>query len=795
MKKQWGVMRNPSSVCPVSPVAGLVWLGLSSVLVFSTAALHAQCAGGDDPDSLGCQDQQASPSPAAASPASLNIEERPQNGTPNADRSNEASANGSLTSGAIYTEGGLRKGRARTDGRAVPPQPPNAFQNFVFATVGQMLPIYGARLFNAQPTSFGPIDHGPVPGETIIGTDDELRIRIWGQVNFSANLRVSREGEIYIPKVGAVHVAGLPFSGIAGHLRAQMERVYRNFELSVDLGDIHTIQIYAAGMARQPGEYTVSALSTLVDAVFGSGGPSSAGSMRHVELKRAGRVVTDFDLYALLVKGDKAGDVQLQPGDVLYIPPAGPQVALIGSVRQPGIYELRGAESIGQLLDDAGGMTAIAAEAKLSVDRIEDHARRRTFELTPDSAGLATLLTDGDIVRTDPILSIYYEVVTLRGAVANPGRFQWHEGMRLSELMPERDALLKRDYWWQRTRLGLPAPQLAAPASGEGPTEKPAAVESPGAQTNWNYAVIERLDPATMTTSLIPFSPGKLVLEHDISQDIVLAPGDVITIFAQSDLQIPINEQTKYVRLEGEIVHPGIYSIISSDTLRSVVERAGGLTKQSYLYGATFTRQSTLALERVRLKEFSDELEHKMARNAMSTVGVLNSGASQQAISIGREMIERIRSIQATGRIVLDSNPHSTGNYELPEMHLEDGDRLVVPNVPDTIQVIGAVFNPHSFLFHADARVGEYLRLAGGPNRDADRKRIFVLRADGSVTSHESDPSVFPHGPSKVRLHPGDSVVMPEKNLRPTLGSNALAWTQALTGAAMSPLEVYALTK
>ncbi|MGD0631335.1 MAG: polysaccharide biosynthesis/export family protein [Terracidiphilus sp.] len=247
-----------------------------------------------------------------------------------------------------------------------------------------------------------------VTATVAIGPDDELRIRIWGQVNFSANLRVSREGEIYLPKVGAVRVAGLPFSAIPAHSRSVVECVYRNFELSVDLEDIHSIQIYVTGMAHQPGEYTVSALNTLVDAVFAVGGPSASGSMRHVLLKRAGKVLADFDLYALLVSGDKTGDMQLQPGDVLYIPVAGPQVALMGSVNEPAIYELRGNETIEQLLDTAGGRTVIA--------------------------------------RVDPIISEYRDEVTLRGAVANPGRFQWHPGMRLSELMPERDALLRRDY-------------------------------------------------------------------------------------------------------------------------------------------------------------------------------------------------------------------------------------------------------------------------------------------------------------------------------------------------------------
>ena len=153
-------------------------------------------------------------------------------------------------------------------GQTLPPEPPTEFQRFVAATTGRMLPIYGARLFAARPTIFGPIDQGPAPQDMVVGAGDELRIRIWGQINFSANLRVSREGEIYLPKAGVVHVAGLAFSAVTGHLRTALERVYRNFELSVDMGEIHSIQVYVTGQARQPGEYTVSALSTLVNAVF-----------------------------------------------------------------------------------------------------------------------------------------------------------------------------------------------------------------------------------------------------------------------------------------------------------------------------------------------------------------------------------------------------------------------------------------------------------------------------------------------------------------------------------------------
>lgn len=825
-------MRNRSSLRPWHSQARRLLLAAVAAVALSAPVLYAQtsCPDGSDADALGCTGQLPNPAQPTDSPSTLSVQERPQDQTPNADRSTEASANGSLPGGSTYSESAMRKMRKDVQPRTPPPppEPPNEFQNFVAATTGKMLPIYGAKLFNSQPAAFGPIDHGPAPGELVIGADDELRIRIWGQVNFSANLRVSREGEIYLPKVGAVHVAGLPFSAIPAHLRSVIERIYRNFELSVDLGDIHTIQIYVAGMARQPGEYTVSALSTLVDAVFAVGGPSASGSMRHVQLKREGKVVADFDLYALLVEGDKTGDVQLQPGDVLYIPVTGPQVAVLGSVRQAGIYELRGEESIGQLLSTAGGATAIASGARLALDRIEDRARRRAIDVPSDTAGLATLLADGDILRVDPIVSIYRDTVTLRGAVANPGHFFWHQGMRLSELMPERNALLKRDYWWQRTQLGLPAPQLglqpsqlALPTSQPGMSatqpgvsatqmallagqqsqqDKLSAVASPGAQTNWNQADIERLDPATMTTRLIPFQLGKLVLDHDMSQDLDLQPGDVVTIFAQQSVPPPIMEQTVYVELDGEFAHPGIYSVTPGETLRSVVARAGGLTDRAYLYGLNFTRTSTQAAEQQHLNEYADRIEHQMQRNGLGLVNAPSGSgqqsgtvSGQQVGALNQSLLARIRQVRASGRVVLAMSPESKGLNALPDMHLEDGDRLVVPFVPETIQAVGAVFNPHAFLASRNARVGEYLHLAGGANREADSRHMFVLRADGSVVGRGMGRSVFDSDFKKLRLYPGDAIVVPEKEIHPSTLNQLMAWSQFMSQLSLNALAVNAI--
>jgi len=777
----------------------LSFLLLALAVVLSSRASKAQCSD-DDPSSIECQMQAPTDSSVQthAAPAVFDIS-GPQQKQPRADLSNEASAIGSLAVGSTFTEASSEeRNRPQSHAASFPPEPVTEFQRFVAATTGQMLPIYGIGLFTDRSVTFGPVNSAPAPANLVLAADDELQIRIWGQVNFSANLRISREGNLYLPKVGAVHVAGMTLAVAQDHLREAMNRIYRNFDLTVDLGEIHSIQIYITGMARQPGEYTVSALSTLVDAIFSSGGPSSTGSMRHLELKRDGKILTDFDLYELLIKGDKTGDIQLQPGDVLYIPAAGPQVALAGSIREPDIYELRGEESVGDLLDTAGGRTAMAAGSRIAIDRIADHAQRSAFAMKDDAAGLGTRLEDGDIVRIDPIPSMYRDTVTLRGSVANPGHFRWAEGMHLSDLIPDRDSLVTRGYWWRRTQLGLPAPeftpaphhdQLESPVSQEKAVPSAAALPSPAGETDWDYAVIERRDRTTMTSSLIPFNLGQLVLQHDATQDLALQAGDVITVFSKDEIRLPIDHRTKYVQLEGEIANAGIYSAAPGETLRSLVERAGGLTSKAYLFGAEFTRKSTQVLEQQRMNEYSNQLEETMLRHASVGLEDRNGQNNLQSslVSANQSLLSRLRQARATGRIVLRLAPESSGVDDLPTMILEDGDRLVVPSRPSTIQVLGAVFNQNAFLYETNARVGQYLRLAGGPTREADRNQIFILRADGSVVHRRTRNSVFDSSEfDNLRLYPGDTIVVPEKIVKPS-GARALAdWTEVMYQLSLS---------
>jgi protein involved in polysaccharide export with SLBB domain len=736
-----------------------------------------------------------------------------------------------------------------------------------------ILPVYGANLFRAIPSTFAPVDLAPVPADYVIGPGDELRIRIWGQISLQSNLRVDRSGEIYLPQVGQIHVSGLAFSDLDSHLRQAVGRVYHNFDLTVDLGQIRAIQIYVSGAARRPGVYTVSSLSTLVDALFASGGPSVEGSMRSIELRRGGAVVTRFDLYDLLIRGDKTKDAKLLGGDVIFIPPVGPQAAVFGSVRVPAIYELRREETLSGVLADAGGVSAVASEARVSIERIDEHRDRHAMEAAYDAAGLATPLADGDTICVYSIVPGYEKTVTLRGNIANPGRFAWHQGMRISELIPDKESLLTRNYWWRRAQLGLPAPEFEPVAGlsslrqppenqpisvrqdvggpnqiGTGNTPQtagegiPLGVEEPSAGTmqgpseqslqsptnssslsarqragsaplaaqelasqaglavertdvritapeiDWDYAVIERLDPETLKTQLISFDLGGLVLQHDASQDLALQPGDVISIFSDADIKVPIARQTKFVRLEGEFVHSGVYSVEPGETLRHLVERAGGLTPNAYLYASEFTRLSTRAVQQARIDEYVQSLSLAIQRNLVnlaSSPSAQQLGVSNAAQSGEQSLLATLGQIRATGRIVLPLQPSSSGIDSLPNLALEDGDSLVVPHVPSTVNVVGAVYDQNSFLYAEHARAGAYLRQAGGLNRDADRRHEFIIRADGEVVSRDSSSGPWGSEFNNQRINPGDSIVVPEKILKPSALYGIMNWSQMFSQLAL----------
>lgn len=768
---------------------------------------------------------------------------------------------------------------------SLPLDAPTEFQQMVANSIGKMLPIYGAQLFRTIPSTFAPLNQAPVPSDYVIGPNDELIIQGWGQVTLNGHFIVDRSGNIYIPQVGSVHVAGLHYDEVQPFLKMQISKNFRNFEMSVSMGQLRSIQIFITGQARRPGTWTLSSLSTLVTAIFSTGGVSPQGSLRGIELRRSGKLITVFDAYDLILRGDKSRDVALLPADVIYIPPVGPQVAIAGSVKHPAIYELKPGTvtTVGEGIDLAAGATNIAVIDKLRLERVDTHQLRSIKELSLNTEDKSVALQDGDLLELTSLPGQFKDAVTLRGNVANPGRYTWKSGMHVLDLIPNKEALITRDYWLKRNRIGqsmmsyipscLPATPYGVPSlrygipvgeEGDNPLWKYSSIHNSGLsgligrsvtdetidqngatmdsmrttnggldcdasdnQTyqsvmstdnttqslngqqnisgqansnhtgttntvagattinsvssgpflpkndvklsepdiNWSYAVIERQNKENLTTALFPFNLGKAVLEGDASQNLELQPGDVVTIFSKADMQVPQQQQTRFVRLEGEFASSGVYSVKPGETLRQLVKRAGGLTAEAYLYGAEFTRESTRRVQQQRLKEYVDQIALMASTNAQNTasraISTTDAATFAAQTSQTQNIISSLRNVRASGRIVLELPADASSIDQLPDMPLEDGDKLVIPRVPSTVAVNGAVYNQNAFLYDPQRRLGDYMRLAGGANRDADKNRAFVLRAGGDVISKQYSSSLRGHGFESVRLYPGDTVVIP----------------------------------
>jgi protein involved in polysaccharide export with SLBB domain len=376
--------------------------------------------------------------------------------------------------------------------------------------------------------------------------------------------------------------------------------------------------------------------------------------------------------------------------------------------------------------------------------------------------------------------------------VANPGRFAWRAGLRLRDIIPDKESLVTRDYWAKRNRLGFFAPEFTAPEA----SRNAVTVEIDGPQINWSYAVIERRQERDLSTELVPFGLGKLVLDRDETENRELRPGDVVTIFSQSDLRVAAAQQTRFVRLEGEFRAAGIYPVADGETLGNLIERAGGLTSQAYLFGAEFLRESARAGQQLRLDQFVRELEHAVERGGTTrldgAVSPEEAATVTARLESERRMVERLRGVKATGRIVLHLPPEGSDLSKIAGMQLENGDRFVVPSRPATVNVLGAVYNQNSFLHEPQLRIADYLRQAGGPTRAADRAHIFVIRADGSVVPKQGS-GIFTRPFEADRLNPGDSIVVPEAIFKSGVLRGLRDWTQVFAQLALGAAAINVL--
>lgn len=660
------------------------------------------------------------------------------------------------------------------------------FQRFVQKNTGRELPLYGYNLFENR--RYESLSNATVPGQYVIGVSDDIDLKIWGSSDLAIRLTVDRSGHVTIPKVGPVMVSGTRVDQLEALLKSRVGKVLNNFELSASLGRLKAIQIYVVGHARKPGMYTVSGLSSMLSALFESGGPSATGTLRNIQLIREVRTISSLDVYQFIHHGQAAGDEALLNGDVLVIPAAGPRSAVMGAVEIPAVYELKaGGQPLQELLGYAGGLKVLASPHRALVERIkpdQTQAPRSVIEISLEEEGLKTRIQDGDLITLQPIHPQFSNAITLRGNVAFPSRYSYTPGMRVADLLSHNQQLIQTDYFHRKNALIKDADQKKT-SSGENEKDLND-VKNLLDEVNWDYAVIERLDAKDLKPQLMPFNLRKAVHEKDPAHNLRLEPGDVITVFGVKDLPVPLEKRTQFVRLAGEVKVPGVYQIRSKETLAELVQRAGGLTDSAYAYGTQLLRESTR-------RQQQENLDRAVRRMEVSLSGQFNAQAlnasetdkanAQAQLAMQKSMLDRLKQMKAGGRIALEMAPDSS---KYPALALEDGDSIVVPHRSDFVTVFGAVMLETNLIHRQGDSVGEYLEKAG-PIREADLEGALLIKADGTVLANRAQRSWMGWGYNnfmKNRVYPGDAIFVPELVDRRTpyvqFIQGAKDWTQLL---------------
>jgi protein involved in polysaccharide export with SLBB domain len=682
---------------------------------------------------------------------------------------------------------------------------------------------FGYDLFERVPSTFAPVTDIPVPVDYVIGPGDTVNVQLFDAQNAEYFLTVSREGTINFPEIGPINVSGLSFAEMRDTINERVAQQMIGVRASVTLGELRSIRVFVLGDAVRPGSYTVSSLATMTNALFASGGVKPIGSLRNIALRRDGTTVGTLDLYDLLLSGDTRGDLRLQPGDAIFVPPVGPRVTVEGEVRRPAIYELRNEPSVAAVVALAGGLNAEANSAAITLQRVVPNRGVSVQDISLSGAGAQTIVRDGDVLQVPINLELLESTVELAGNVYQPGRRQWFEGMRLADL--------------------IRGPEVVKPL------------------TDVNYALIRRelapnVDIEVLSANLegawsnrqgpdnVPLRARDTVyvFNIDTGREHIVAP-IIDELEAQAAPQTPI----PVVRVGGQVRAPGAYPLEPGMRLSDLLRAGGGLSEAAYATNAELTRYvivngeyretelvtvDLLAVLRgeatadvvvspydyLNVKEvprWRDEeyatirgevmfpgqypiRRGEMLSSLLARAGGLTDLAfpegsvfmrvalaqrEREELSVLASRLERELAVMTTstvsdaealgtGQSLLAQirNAQPTGRFVIrvdalvngdanADVALQNGDQLLIPDRQQSVMVLGEVQYPTSHLFDARLSRDEYIDLSGGLAQRADEKRIYVVRANGAVVA-DPNGSWFRRD-ARADIRAGDAIVVP----------------------------------
>jgi len=687
----------------------------------------------------------------------------------------------------------------------------------------------------------------PLGADYVLGPGDELSISIWGGVSQNLLRQIDREGGIALPEAGVVQLAGVTLGKAQSIIQSALESQFRNTHAVVTVARLRSIRIFVVGDVQRPGSYEVSSLASPVSALYAAGGPTAVGSLRVLKHFRNEKQIGEIDLYDFMLHGIRSDEDRLQSGDTLLVPPVGTQVAVFGAVKRPAIYELRTETNLAQVLEDAGGLTVAAAMTHIAVERVVANQGREEIGINADVNEKPSVtrerlagfeVKDGDRIHIATVLPVNDRVVYVQGHVARPGRIAYRDNMRLSDvlrsygdLLPEPAEtgeiirLVSPDMHPETIDFNLPdvlignssvtlqafdtirvfgryeqdAPMVGVRGEVQRPGSYPMFEGMTAAQLVRaaggfkRDALLNRADLTTydivngarVSVSRRDIAIGSAVLKGEGDADVQLKAGDVLTIHQLTGW----DDIGASIVIDGEVGHPGSYGFQEGEHLSDVLKRAGGFRATAYPQGAVLIRPEVAALEEKSREELVRQIETSSAAARMSP-GIASSDASATLQLIQQQqdqVIAELKNTPATGRLVIHiSEDIASWAGTAADVEVRRGDELKIPKRPGFVLVSGQVYNASAITFTPNKTAGWYLQRAGGATEIANRKDVFVIRANGEVIGRRSgtwhDRDVL-----STKLEAGDTVVVPQKIIGASLvWRNLLATAQVAASVAIA---------
>lgn len=462
----------------------------------------------------------------------------------------------------------------------------------------EALKPFGYDLFAGTPSTFAPATDVPVPAEYVVGPGDTLEVQLFGNTKGRYSLIVGRDGRIDFPETGPLAVSGRRFEQVRDDIEKRVREQMIGTQASVSIGQLRSIRVFVLGDAQVPGSYTVSGLSTITNALFVSGGIKEIGSLRNIQLKRSGRLVTTLDLYDLLLRGDTSADVRLLPGDVIFVPPIGATVGLAGEIRRPAIYELRNETTAADLLALGGGLMPSADPTLATIERINERRARITVGMNLARGGGSQRLQSGDVMRVPSIRPVLEDSVSLSGQVHRPGDYQFAPGMRIADVVHNLDELKAgADQHYALVRRELPPDRRIQVLSAD--LER--AVSSPGSAANIELMPRDRI----------------YVFDLESGRDRVIEP-----LLRELRMQSRIGEPTPEVSITGSTKVPGKYPLERGMRVSDLLRAGGRLDEAAYGGQAELTRYESADGESRRSELIQIDLRRVLAGDAQADIAL-----------------------------------------------------------------------------------------------------------------------------------------------------------------------------